>query len=408
VSNTLEQLRRCSVAVDLGSSRTRVYIKQAGLVVDEPSVVAVESFSGALIAVGTAAEQMAGRTPRHIDIVRPVCNGAVVDIEMAQRMLRAMVGSAARRGWLRRGPMLRAAVTIPQGADPLARRAALETLTGVGARKVELVDAPTAAGIGCGLPVEEPEATMVLVCGTTTIQVAVLSLGSVVSAATVPMGGDSVHNAVVQHLRYRHRLLLPGRAVHALRLAMSDAGEEPWADEETTAARTSTSTSTETGTGAGTGAGSGTGSGGEHGSGAGPGLTELSGRDVATGKVRSIHIDPQDVRAAVQAQLTGLSDTIRAVLHGCPPDLVADLALRGMTLTGGSAVMPGLDERLRRSTGMSVHIAEEPALCAINGLAAMLEGRVEQPASETEELPQAEEAPRAAEAPQTEEAPQTR
>jgi rod shape-determining protein MreB and related proteins len=407
VTHTLEQLRRCSVAVDLGSSRTRVYIKQAGLVVDEPSVVAVDGFSGALIAVGTAAERMAGRTPRHIDIVRPICNGSVVDIDMAQRMLRALVGSAARRGWLRRGPMLRAAVTIPQGADPLAKRAALETLTGVGARKVELVDAPTAAGIGCGLPVEEPEATMVLVCGATTTQVAVLSLGSVVSAATVPMGGDTVHNAVVQHLRYRHELLLPGRAVQALHLALSD-GE----DDVPAVSRAVHANGNGNGEGYGGGNGSGNGNGGGGGTAAGAGtgagagaeggastLTELSGRDVATGMVRSVHIDPQDVRAAVQAQLTGLSDTIRAVLHDCPPDLVADLAVRGMTLAGGSAVMPGLDERLRRGTGMIVRIADEPALSAVNGLAAMLEGRVDRMTADTQET---------AGTPQTEEAPQAR
>lgn len=378
MSHTLEQLRRCSVAVDLGTSRTRVYIKQTGLVVDEPSVVAVDGHSGALIAVGTTAERMAGRTPRHIDIVRPVCNGTVVDIDMAQRMLRALVGSAARRGWLRRrSPMLRAAVTIPQGADPLARRAALETLTGVGARRVELVDAPTAAGIGCGLPVEEPEATMVLVCGATTTQVAVLSLGSVVSAETVPMGGDTVHNAVVQHLRYRHELLLPGRAVQALQLALSDGGEDVRPGGRAAGEY-----------GSGNGRGQGNGSGQDHGNGnggVGPALTELCGRDVSTGMVRSVHIDPQDVRTAVQAQLTGLSDTIRAVLHGCPPDLVADLAVRGMTLTGGSAVLPGLDERLRRGTGMSVRIADEPALSAVNGLAAMLEGRADRAAAGPEE-----------------------
>lgn len=419
MTNTLEQLSRCSVAVDLGSSRTRVYIKQVGLVVDEPSAVAVDSFSGALIAVGTSAERMAGRTPRHIEVKRPICNGTVVDIDMAQRMLRALVGTAGRRTWRRRGPMVRAAVTIPQGADPLARRAALETLTGVGARKVELVDAPTAAGVGCGLPVEQPEATMVLLCGASTTQVAVLSLGSVVSAATVPMGGDTVHNAVVQHLRYQHELILPGHAVNALHLAMtgeadrtgkgSDGASAPTSPSASVTASASASASAPASVSASV---SGNGDGGdpanapeaalghdetlesldpEFGGSLGAGLepalgpegatritgpTELWGRDVATGMARTVTIDPEDVRAAVQAPLTGLSDTIRAVLHECPPDLVADLAVRGMVLTGGSAMLPGLAERLRTGTGMAVHIAEEPSLSAVNGLAAMLEGRV--------------------------------
>lgn len=333
VTKPLDQLRRCSVAVDLGSARTRVHIKDVGLVVDEPSVVAMNTFSGALMAVGTSAERMDGRTPAHIRVVRPVSNGTVIDIEMAQRMLRALVGSSVRRAWRRRGAMQRAAVTIPHNADPLARRAAVETLTGVGAKQVELVDTPTAAGVGCGLPVEQPEATMILVCGATTTQIAVLSLGSVVSATTVPMGGDTIHHAVIQHLRNHHELILPSQAVRPLHLALTGGGDP---------AQT----------------------------------TEVWGRDVATGTARTVIVNPDDVRAAIQAPLTGLSDAIRGVLHNCPPDLVADLADRGMVLAGGSALLPGLDERLRTGTGMPVHIADHPSLSAVNGLAAMVEGQV--------------------------------
>jgi rod shape-determining protein MreB and related proteins len=334
VRKPLDQLRRCSVAVDVGSARTRVHIKEAGLVVDEPSVVAVNTFSGALIAVGTAAERMDGRTPGHIRVVRPVSSGTVIDIEMAQRMLRALVGSSVRRAWRRRGAMQRAAVTIPHNADPLARSAAVETLTGVGAKQVELVDTPTAAGVGCGLPVEQPEATMILVCGATTTQIAVLSLGAIVSATTVPMGGDTIHHAVIQHLRNHHELILPSQAVRPLHLALTGAGGDPTQ------------------------------------------ATEVWGRDVATGMARTVCINPDDVRAAIQAPLIGLSDAIRSVLHNCPPDLVADLADRGMVLAGGSALLPGLDERLRTGTGMPVHIADQPSLSAVNGLAAMVEGQV--------------------------------
>ncbi|SCK45456.1 rod shape-determining protein MreB [Streptomyces sp. WMMB 714] len=334
VTNPLDQLRRCSVAVDLGSARTRVHIKQTGLVVDEPSVVAVNTFSGALIAVGAAAERMDGRTPGHIRVVRPVCNGTVIDIEMAQRMLRALVGTTVRRAWRRRGAMQRAAVTIPHDADPLARSAAVETMTGVGAKQVELVDTPTAAGVGCGLPVEQPEATMILVCGATTTQIAVLSLGAIVSATTVPLGGDTIHHAVIQHLRNHHELILPSQAVRPLHLALTGGGDP-------TAA------------------------------------TEVWGRDVATGMARTVCVNPDDVRAAIQAPLTGLSDAIRSVLHNCPPDLVADLADRGMVLAGGSALLPGLDERLRTGTGMPVQIADQPSLSAISGLAAMVEGQIQ-------------------------------
>ena len=154
---SLEQLRRCHFAVDLGAARTRVFVKGAGLVVDQPSVAAVNTRTGALIAVGEFAEKMTGRTPDYIRVVRPVSGGTVVDIEMAQRMLRHLLGDKLRRT-LRRKPRLRAAACTPHDADPLAQRAAIETLVGLGARRVELVDTLIAAAVGCGLPVERPEA----------------------------------------------------------------------------------------------------------------------------------------------------------------------------------------------------------------------------------------------------------
>lgn len=327
---SLDHLRRCTVAADLGASRTRIYLKQSGLIVDEPSVVAVNTKTGALLAVGSPAERMAGRTPANIRVVRPINGGTVVDIDMAQRMLRAMVGPKLRRAF-RRKPLLRAAVCIPHDADPLARRAALETLIGLGARRVELVDSLVTAGIGCGLPVEQPEATMIVQVGAATTQVAVLSLGSIVAAEKVPIGGETFDRALVQHLRNQHELLLPSLAVRPLHQVLN--GEMPQ-------------------------------------------VTEVHGRDVATGLARTVKVDPESLRLAVRTPLTSLLDAIRAVLHRCPPDLVADLADRGIMLTGGAAQLPGLDTTLRENTGMPVNVAEDPGLCAVQGLGAMLEGRV--------------------------------
>ncbi|MCI0383403.1 rod shape-determining protein [Streptomyces sp. CNQ085] len=329
---SLEQLSRCSVAVDLGAARTRVYLKRFGVIVDAPSAVAVNTRSGALIAVGAPAERMVGRTPEHIRVVRPVSGGTVVDIDMARRMLRALVGDRIRRAW-RRKPMLRAAVCIPHDAEPLVQRAAIETLTGMGARRVELVDSLIAAAVGSGLPVEEPEATMIVMCGAATSHVAVLSLGSIVASETVPVGGEIIDRAVVQHLRNRHELVLPGQAVHPLHLAMSVAPPE-----QTEA--------------------------------------EVYGRDVSTGLFRTVSVDTESVRAAIRPPLTAMVDAIRGVLRQCQPDLVADLADRGIMLVGGSAMLPGLDSMLRQATGMPVHVAEQPAVCAVEGLGAMLEGRV--------------------------------
>ncbi|WP_369222560.1 rod shape-determining protein [Streptomyces sp. R39] len=333
---SLEQLRRCHFAVDLGASRTRVYVKGMGLVVDQPSVAAENTRSGALIAVGEFAEQMTGRTPDYIRVVRPVSGGTVVDIEMAQRMLRHLLGDKIRRS-LRRRARLRGAACTPHDADPLAQRATIETLVGLGARRVELVDTLIAAAVGCGLPVEQPEASMILVCGAATTQVAVLSLGSIVCAERLPVGGEAVDQAIVQHLRHEHELMLPSQAVRPLQLALDGNGLTPH----------------------------------------GPASTEIHGRDVATGRARSVRVDTAAVREAIQAPLMSVLDGIGKVLRECPPDLVADLADRGITMVGGSALLPGFDQLLRQATGMPVQIAERPDVCAVQGMGAMLEGRIE-------------------------------
>ncbi|MFJ9818360.1 rod shape-determining protein [Streptomyces sp. NPDC101151] len=333
---SLDQLRRCHFAVDLGAARTRVYVKGAGLVVDQPSVAAVNTRTGSLIAVGEFAAQMTGKTPDYIRVVRPIAGGTVVDIEMGQRMLRHLLGDKIRRT-LRRKPRLRAAASTPHDADPLAQRATIETLVGLGARRVELVDTLIAAAVGCGLPVERPEATMILVCGAAATQVAVLSLGSIVTAARMPVGGEAVDHAIVQHLRHKHALLLPSQAVRPLQLALS--GNGLFSD--------------------------------------GPASTEIHGRDVATGLPRSVRVDTAAVRYAIQTPLMAVLDGIGKVLRECPPDLVADLADRGIMMVGGSALLPGLDQMLRKATGVPVHIAERPDMCAVEGLGAMLEGRID-------------------------------
>jgi len=334
---SLDQLRRCHFAVDLGAARTRVYVKGAGLVVDQPSAAAVNTRTGALIAVGELAEQMTGRTPAYIRVVRPVSGGTVVDIEMAQRMLRQLLGEKLRRS-LRRRPRLRAASCSSRDAYPLDHRATIETLGGLGARRVELVDTLVAAAVGCGLPVEQPEASMIMVCGAAATQIAVLSLGNIVTAERIPVGGEAVDRAIVQHLRHEHALLLPSQSVRPLQIALSGNGLTPH----------------------------------------GPASTEIQGRDVATGLARSVRIDTAAVRVAIQTPLTAVLDGIGKVLRDCPPDLVADLVDRGIMMVGGSALLPGLDQMLHQATGMPVHIAERPDICAVQGVGDMLEGRIQQ------------------------------
>jgi rod shape-determining protein MreB and related proteins len=279
---------------------------------------------------------MTGRTPHYIRVTRPVSGGTVVDIEMAQRMLRHLLGEKLRRQ-LRRKPWLRAAACTPHDADPLAQRAAVETLVGLGARRVELVDTLIAAAVGCGLPVEQPTATMIMVCGAATTQVAVLSLGSIVTAERIPVGGNAIDHAVIQHLRTQHELMLPSQSVRPLQIALHGNGLTP----------------------------------------EGPESTEIHGRDVATGLARSVRVDTAAVRNAIHTPLTSVLDGIGKVLRDCPPDLVADVADRGIMMVGGSALLPGFDQMLRNATGVPVRIAERPDVCAILGVGAMLEGKIQ-------------------------------
>ncbi|MFD7920469.1 rod shape-determining protein [Streptomyces sp. NPDC059740] len=330
---TLAQVRRCSVAVDLGAARTRVYTKAKGLIVDEPTAAAVNTRSGALLAVGAQAELMDGRTPGYIRVVRPVSGGTVVDIDIAQRLLRHLVGGRLTRAW-RRWPTMRAAVCLPYGSEPLAQRAAVETLTGLGARRVELVETLVAAAVGAGLPVEQPEATMIVVAGAGTTQVAVLSLGSIVAAETVPVGGNAIDEAVVQHLRLHHELMLPQQAIRPLQMLLSGDGELT------------------------------------------PAPQEVHGRDVVSGLARTVLVDTDQVRSAVNTPLTAILDAIGAVLRRCPPDLVADLGGSGIVLAGGSALIPGLEPMIRQATSMPVRVAEQPDVCPVLGLGAMIEGRI--------------------------------
>ena len=313
-----------------------MYIKGVGLIVDEPSVAAVNTRTGSLIAVGSLAEQMTGRTPAYIRVARPVSGGTVVDIDMAQRMLRHLLGEKLRRQ-LRRKPRLRAAACVPHDADPLAQRAAVETLVGLGARRVQLVDTLIAAAVGCGLPVEQPTATMIMVCGAATTQIAVLSLGSIVTAVRIPIGGEAIDNAVIQHLRQHHALMLPSQSVRPLQLALRGNGLTL----------------------------------------NGPAVTEIHGRDVATGLARSVQVDTAAVRLAIHTPLTAVLDGLGKVLRDCPPDLVADIAETGIMMVGGSALLPGLDQMLRDATGVPVRIGERPDVCSVLGLGAMLDGTVE-------------------------------
>lgn len=324
-------LRRCHVAVDLGASRTRVYLKNDGLVVDEPSLAAVDTRTGGLVAVGSVAARMVGRSPDHIRVARPISSGTVVDAELAQSLLRQLVEGRVAPLWRRPGGV-RAVVGVPYDSGPLTRRAAVASLAGLGVRRVELVDIPVAAAVGCGLPVDLPEAAMVVVCGAATTQIAVLSLGAVVAASIIPVGGDAVDHAIAEHLRARHGVVMPTGAIREI-YARLDADD----------------------------------------------LISVIGKDVGTGLARTVTIESAGVRDIICTPLASLLDGITGVLRRSPPDLVVDLADRGITLAGGGAQIPGMDALIRAATGVPVHVAPDPQTKVIDGLARLMDGRPTQP-----------------------------
>lgn len=319
-------LRRCHVAVDLGASRTRIHLKNNGLVVDEPSLAAVDTRTGGLVAVGSVAERMLGRSPDHIRIARPISSGTVVDTELAQSMLRQMMSRRVVPLWRRPG-RVRAIVAVPHDSGPLTRKAAVAALAGLGVRRVELVDIPVAAAVGCDLRVDRPEAAMVVVCGAGSTQIAVLSLGRVVAASVVPVGGDAIDHAIAEHLRSRHGVVMPTGAVHDIYARM---GED---------------------------------------------VISVVGKDVGSGLARTLAIEASGVRDIIATPLGAVLDGIAAVLRRSPPDLVVDLAERGITLSGGGAGIPGIDRLIQAATGMPVHVAATPELKVVEGLARMMDSR---------------------------------
>ncbi|MDJ0345921.1 rod shape-determining protein [Streptomyces sp. H10-C2] len=329
----LERMRRCTVAVDLGAARTRVYLKGQGLIADEPSVVAFDTERGEVVAIGTTAEQLTGRAPDHILVIRPVAGGMVVDVEMARRLLRHVAGSRLRRARLRT-PVLRAALSLPHNSPPVARRTVIETVSALGMRRVELVDSLLAAAIGCGLAVEHPEAAMIVLANADTTQVAVLSMGTVVASETVPVGSDTIERAFVEYFRGHHELAPSVQAVRSLHQAIGDADIPPEAG------------------------------------------FELNGRDIVSGLVRSVTADTDAARAAMHGPLRAILDGVSMVMRRCPPDLVVDIADSGLTLGGSISRLPGLDSLLRKATGLRVRIADHPDECVALGMGAMIEGTV--------------------------------
>jgi rod shape-determining protein MreB len=310
------------VAVDLGTANTLVYVRGRGIVLSEPSVIALDSISGEIHAVGAEAKRMIGRTPATISAIRPLRHGVIADFEVTEQMLRYFIRKAGQG----RFAHPRVVMCAPSGATDVEKRAINEACMAAGARYMNLIEEPLAAAIGGGLPIAEPSGSMVVDVGGGTTEVAVLSLGGIVVSESVRVGGYDLDESIAADVRRRHNLALGQQTAEALKIELGSAW--PLAEEL---------------------------------------QTEIRGRDLVSGLPRQVVLTTEEVREALAEPIAAIVAAVRTTLERTPPELAADIVERGIMLAGGGALLRGLDERLRQETHMPVYTAENPLECVAIG-----------------------------------------
>src|SRR5919109_687126 len=304
------------MAVDLGTANTLVYVRRRGIALNEPSVVALNTYTGKIVAVGVQAKRMIGRTPGSIVAVRPLKDGVIADFDVTERMLRYFIQKVHRRRHLAKPRLV---VAVPSGITGVEQSAVKEAGHQAGARRVYIIEEPMAAAIGAGLPVNEPTGNMVVDIGGGTTEVAVISLGGIVTSQSIRIGGDEMDQAIITFGKKEYSLALGERTSEEIKMALGSAYPTP--DEPN---------------------------------------AEIRGRDLVSGLPKTVVITAEEVRRAMSEPLNVIVDAVRVTLDKCPPELAGDVMDRGIALTGGGALLRGLDHRLREETGMPVHVADNP------------------------------------------------
>lgn len=303
------------MAIDLGTANTLVFVRGQGIVLNEPSVVAINSQNGRALAVGMEAKRMIGRTPANIHAIRPLRDGVIADFDMTEKMLRYFIQKVHRRKWARP----RIVICVPSGITPVERRAVEEAAYHAGARRAYTIEEPMAAAIGCGLPIGEPSGSMVVDIGGGTTEVAVISLGGIVVSRSIRIGGDELDEAIVDWVKKEHNVLLGERTSEQLKMAIGSA----WPAAEEPAA-------------------------------------EVRGRDLVTGLPKTILLTAPEIREAIDEPVQAFVDAVKYTLDKTPPELAADIMERGIWITGGGALLDGIDQRLANETGMPIVTAAKP------------------------------------------------
>ena len=314
------------LAIDLGTANTLVYVKGKGIVLSEPSVVAVRRDGrggNKVLAVGKEAKMMLGRTPGNIVAIRPMKDGVIADFEITETMLRHFIRKVHNRRSLIRPRII---VCVPSGITQVEKRAVRESAESAGAREVFLIEEPMAAAIGAGLPITEPTSNMVLDIGGGTTEVAVISLAGIVYSKSMRVGGDKMDEAILQHIKRKYNLLIGERTAELIKTTIGNAfaGEKPE-------------------------------------------RMQIKGRDLVSGIPKIIEIDSDETRESIIEQIETILETVKIALEQTPPELAADIVDRGIVLTGGGALLKNLDKLLREETGLPITITEDPLSTVVLG-----------------------------------------
>jgi len=320
------------LAIDLGTANTLVYLKGKGVVVSEPSVVAVRKDHHGqkkVLAVGTEAKNMLGRTPGSIVAIRPMKDGVIADFDITEEMLRYFIRKIHNRQALVRP---RIVICVPSGITQVEKRAVRESAESAGAREVYLIEEPMAAAIGAGLPITEASGNMIVDIGGGTTEVAVISLAGIVFAKSVRVGGDKMDEALVQHIKRKYNLLIGERTAEQIKIQIGSAYPE---DEVHT--------------------------------------MEVKGRDLVSGIPKTLEIDSKEVREAISEPINAILEAVRISLERTPPELAADIVDKGIVLAGGGALLRNMDLLIREETGLPVVIAEDPLSCVVIGSGKVLD-----------------------------------
>jgi len=316
------------IGIDLGTANCLVYMRDQGIVLREPSVVAIYAGTTNVLAVGEAAKRMLGRTPGDIVAIRPMKDGVIADFEITEAMLRYFIKRVHHRKFV----MPRVMIAVPSGITEVERRAVQDSATHAGAREVYLIDQPMASAIGVGLPVDEPAGNMIVDIGGGTCEIAIISLGGIVFSRSLRVGGDEFDETIVAHMKRTYNLMIGERTAEEIKIRIGSAFA---LEQELT--------------------------------------MEVKGRDLSAGLPRTVSIRSEEIREALKEPLSSILESIRITLERCPPELSADLIERGIVMAGGGALLRGINLMVARETGLPVHIAEDPLSAVAEGTGRVLQ-----------------------------------